>query len=45
MPMPVPRKGEKKKKFISRFMSNSAMAEYSPKQRRAIAERQWERSK
>ena len=46
-PLPTPRKNEKKKDFIQRFMSNKSMTdEYSDvSQRRAIAESQWDRKK
>lgn len=43
MPIPKPKKGEKKQKYISRFMSNDTMQkEYKDrKQRLAIAYSTW----
>jgi hypothetical protein len=43
MPLPKPKDGENKKKFIDRCMSNPTMTkEFSdPSQRRAVCEKQW----
>lgn len=43
MPLPAPRKGEKKKDFISRCMGNSTMNNEFPKQaqRFKVCQSQW----
>jgi hypothetical protein len=47
MPVPSPRKGEEKSKFIARFMSSAQMRREfpDPSQRRAVAESAWDRRK
>ncbi len=47
MPMPKPRKNEKRQEYISRFMSNDAMQKEYPKQdrRSAVAYSTWRKHK
>ena len=43
MPIPKPRKGEDKDKFIERCMANTNMQEYDQNQRAAICFAQWKK--
>jgi hypothetical protein len=47
MPIPKPKKGETKYKFLSRFMSDNTMNKEFPdiKQRYAVANTQWKNKK